>query len=143
MRMKVRDLMTSHVVTCATNATCEDAAKKMRTEKVGSIPVVEGSKLVGIITDRDIVVECVAQGKSCSETQVATIMTKNPVTCTPETDAHEAARMMAREQIRRLPVIENGTLCGVCALGDLAVVDIHVNEAGEALSGISEQTQIH
>ncbi len=70
-------------------------------------------------------------------------MTKNPITVTPETDAHEAANLMASEQIRRLPVVENGNLVGICALGDLAVVDIHVNEAGDALSEISEQSHLH
>ncbi|MCY0875931.1 MAG: CBS domain-containing protein [Firmicutes bacterium] len=142
--MKIRDLMTANVSCCTPQATCEDAAKMMQQENVGAIPVTEGKKLVGIVTDRDIVVNCVAKGTHCAQTSVSSVMTRNPVTCSPETDAHEATHLMASEQIRRLPVVENGNIVGICSLGDLAVVDIHVNEAGEALSGISEQThQVH
>lgn len=141
--MKIRDLMTTNVTTCSPDTTCEEAAKIMQKQNVGSVPVVQGKKLAGIITDRDIVTLCVAAGKSCSSTPVSSAMSRNPVTSTPETDAHEASRLMATEQIRRLPIIENGNLVGICSLGDLAVVDIHVNEAGQALSGISEQTQVH
>ena len=141
--MRIRELMTTRVVTVDPNSTCTEAAKRMKEENVGSVPVVEGGRLAGIVTDRDIILKCVAQGNRCDQTPVADCMARNPVTCTPETDAHEAARLMAREQIRRLPVVENGRLVGICALGDLAVVDIHVNEAGEALSGISEQTTVH
>jgi len=141
--MKVQDLMTSNVTSCSPDTCCEEAAKLMKEQNVGSIPITEGKKLIGIVTDRDIVVNCVAAGIPCKETHVEQVMTRNPVTCTPDTDAHDAARLMASEQIRRLPVVQQGNLIGICSLGDLAVVDIHVNEAGEALSGISEQTQFH
>lgn len=141
--MKVRDLMTQSVTSCSPDTCCEEAAKIMKQQNVGSIPVTQGKQLLGIITDRDIVVSCVAASSPCAQTTVSSVMTKNPVTCNPDADAHEAARLMSSEQIRRLPVVENGNLVGICSLGDLAVVDIHVNEAGEALSGISEQTQVH
>ena len=141
--MQIRELMTANVTTCTPESTLTQAAQLMKQENVGSIPVVQDNRLVGIITDRDIVVKCIANGSSCDSTTASTAMTTNPVTCPPDTDAHEAARLMAREQIRRLPVVDNGRLVGICALGDLAVVDIHVNEAGEALSGISEQQQVH
>ena len=141
--MKIRDLMTTNVATCSRNATVVEAARQMQSQNVGSVPVVNGDRLAGIITDRDIVVNCVAKGGDCATATVESCMTTNPVTVTPETDAHEAARLMASEQIRRLPVVENGKLIGICSLGDLAVVDIHVNEAGEALSGISEQPRVH
>ncbi len=141
--MQIRELMTANVTTCTPESTLTQAAQLMKQENVGSIPVVQDNRLVGIITDRDIVVKCVANGSSCDSMTTSTAMATNPVTCSPDTDAHEAARLMAREQIRRLPVVDNGRLVGICALGDLAVVDIHVNEAGEALSGISEQQQVH
>ncbi len=141
--MKVRDLMTAQVVSCSPNTTCSDAARMMKQEDVGSIPVVEGPNLVGIITDRDIIVKCVATNGDCNTMTVSQTMTKNPVTCSPETDAHEASRLMSSEQIRRLPVVEGNKLVGMLALGDLAVVNIHVDEAGEALSGISVQNQVH
>ena len=141
--MKIRDLMTANVATCTRNETVIAAARQMQSQNVGSVPVVNDDRLVGIITDRDIIVNCVAKGRDCAAATVESCMTTNPVTVTPETDAHEAAQLMAREQIRRLPVVENGKLVGICSLGDLAVVDIHINEAGEALSGISEQTTMH
>ena len=141
--MQIRELMTTNVTTCTPESTLTQVAQLMKQENVGSIPVVQGDRLMGIITDRDIVVKCIADGSSCDQVKADAAMTTNPVTCAPDTDAHEAARLMAREQIRRLPVVDGGRLVGICALGDLAVVDIHVNEAGEALSGISEQHQVH
>lgn len=141
--MNIRELMTTNVSSCTPETSCEEAAKLMRQENFGSIPVTQGKQLVGIVTDRDIVIHCVASGIDCAQTPVSSVMTHNPVTCSPQTDAHEATRLMSTKQIRRLPVIENGNLVGICSLGDLAVVNIHVNEAGEALSGISEQTRVH
>ncbi len=141
--MFIRDLMTTNVQTCNENTSLTEVAKQMGSQNVGSIPVVHGDKLIGIITDRDIVTKCIAKDSNCGTMTAGSCMTKNPVTVSSNTDAHDAARLMAKEQIRRLPVVENGKLVGICALGDLAVVDIHVNEAGEALSGISEQTQVH
>lgn len=141
--MRIRELMTTAVTTCSPTETCTNVARQLKAGNVGSLPVVEGQKLAGIITDRDIVLHCVAEGKSCDNTPVSECMTRNPVTCTPDMDAHDATRLMASEQIRRLPVVENGRLVGICSLGDLAVVDIHVDEAGFALSGISEQTTVH
>jgi CBS domain-containing protein len=142
-RMRIRELMTTSVITCSPTDTCTDAARRLKTENVGSLPVVEGGKLAGIVTDRDIILHCVAEGKSCDSTPVSDCMTRNPVTCTPDMDAHDATRLMASEQVRRLPVVDNGRLVGICSLGDLAVVDVHVDEAGQALSGISEQTAVH
>lgn len=141
--MRIRELMTTSVTTCSPADSCTNAARRLKAENIGSLPVVEGQKLVGIVTDRDIVLHCVAEGKSCDSTPVSECMTRNPVTCTPDMDAHDATRLMSSEQVRRLPVVENGRLVGICSLGDLAVTDIHVDEAGQALSGISEQTTVH
>ncbi len=141
--MKIRELMTTDIITCTPTSSVMEVAKHMKTSDVGSIPVVDNHRLVGMITDRDIVIRCIALGLDPNTTKSEDCMTKNPVTVSPDTDAHEAADLMSSEQIRRLPVVENGNLVGICALGDLAVVDIHVNEAGDALSGISEQSRIH
>lgn len=141
--MLIRDLMTTNVLTCNESTSITEVAKQMSSQNVGSVPVVSGGKLSGIITDRDIVTKCIATGSDSHSMTVSSCMTKNPVTVSSDTDAHDAARMMAAKQIRRLPVVDNGKLVGICALGDLAVVDIHVDEAGEALSGISEQSQLH
>ncbi len=136
---KVQDIMTKHVEVCAPHDPLTEAARIMRDINCGSVPVVEGKKVVGMITDRDIVINCVANGNDCSKVHCHDCMTTEVISCTPETDAHECARLMADHQIRRIPVIQNGQLAGICAIGDLATVDIHVNEAGDALSQISEQ----
>ncbi len=141
--MKIREFMTKNVITCSPDTTCFEAAKDMKSHDIGSMPVVQNNKLTGVITDRDIVIRCIAANEDPKTTTVTTCMSKSPVTCSPETDAHEAARLMASEQVRRLPVVENGSLIGMVALGDLAVIDIHIDEAGDALSDISEQTHIH
>jgi len=136
--MKVQNLMTTDVQCCKRGDTIENAAKIMVQEDCGAVPVCENDKVVGIVTDRDIVTKIVAKGAWKNAT-VGDCMTNEVVCCTSDTDAHEAADMMAKHQIRRLPVVDNtGKLIGICAIGDLATVDIHINEAGDALSKISE-----
>ncbi|MBX6353884.1 MAG: CBS domain-containing protein [Thermoflavifilum sp.] len=139
--MKVRDIMTASVQYCQPTDTLQKAAQMMQSINCGSVPVCDANKkVVGIITDRDIVLKAVAKG-SAPNTQVKDCMSAPVVTCTPDTDAHEAADLMAQHKIRRLPVVDAaGKLCGICAIGDLATVDIHINEAGDALSKISEPT---
>jgi CBS-domain-containing membrane protein len=140
MCVKVQDMMSSNVSWVQTSDTIQKAAQIMQSLNVGSVPVCENKRVVGICTDRDIALKAVAQGKSAS-TPVTECMSTQVVTCTPDTDAHEAADLMARHQIRRLPVCDaSGNLVGMCAIGDLATVDIHVNEAGDALSRISQPT---
>ncbi|UOF92681.1 CBS domain-containing protein [Fodinisporobacter ferrooxydans] len=139
--MKLRELMTSQVTTVTENDTCVAAAKKMQQINAGSMPVVNGDRIVGMITDRDIVIQCIAKEMDPKSCPVSHCMSKQIVTGTPEMDAHEAANLMAEHQIRRLPVCDNqGKLVGIVAIGDLATVSIHVNEAGEALSDISESS---
>jgi len=136
--MKVRDVMTSQVSWVAPTATVVEAAKMMQRENVGSVPVCEQDRLVGIVTDRDIIVRGIATDKNPGNLPISDIMSTQMVTVTPEMDIHEAADLMSRSQIRRLPVIQGGKLVGIVALGDVAVEKIHVNEAGEALSDISQ-----
>ncbi|SDO48679.1 CBS domain-containing protein [Paenibacillus sp. yr247] len=134
----VRDIMTKDVKVCAPHDSVVAAAKLMRDINCGSIPVCEGKKVVGMITDRDIVISCVAAGKDCNTTHCHDCMTTNVITCSPDMDAHECARLMSDHQIRRIPVVQNGEIVGICAIGDLATVHIFVNEAGDALSRISQ-----
>ena len=137
--MKIRELMTQDLETCSMDDTLQRAATIMADTGVGIIPVItSGNNLEGVVTDRDIVVRAVAKGMDTNTTKVSDCMTENVVSCSPEMDAHEAARLMADNQIRRLMVVEDGKLCGVCSLGDLAVIGIHEDEAGFALSEISE-----
>ena len=139
--MKVNQFMTKDVRTVTPDSTVQEAARIMADCNCGAVPVVQGDKVVGMITDRDIVLRSVTKGGDPRTDKVSTCMTSDVVSVTPDTDAHEAANLMANRQIRRLPVVENGRLCGIVALGDMATVNIHVNEAGDALSQISEPSR--
>ncbi len=132
--------MTTNVVTVSPEQTVQEAANLMKQNDIGSLPVVENGQLVGILTDRDIALRSTAEGDATSES-VRNCMSTNIATASPSTDAEDAAEMMAQHQIRRLPVVENGQLVGMIALGDLALDNTIQDEAGEALSDISEHTQ--
>lgn len=139
--MKVRDVMSEEVECASPTSSIQEVAKMMQKWDVGSVPICENRKLLGIVTDRDIVLRVVAQGNVGRSLDARQVMSKDVVTVTPDSDAHEASDLMSRHQVRRLPVVEKGELVGILALGDLAVERIHVNEAGEALSDISQRIQ--
>jgi len=135
--LQVKDVMTSNVSVVEENSSISEVASKMKSLNVGSIPVCDsGGKPLGMITDRDIVIRNVSEG-SGYDISIGSIMTPNVITVTPDTGIHEAARIMAQNQIRRLPVVENNKMVGILSIGDLAVRDIYINEAGDALSNIS------
>lgn len=139
--MKVRDLMTTNVTTADLNSSVTEIAKSMRDFNVGSIPVCDrNDNLVGIVTDRDIVLRNVAEGGR-RKNKAQDVMSSKLITVTPDTHVHEAARIMAENQIRRLPVVENGRLVGIVSIGDFATQNIYVNEAGDALSEISRPSR--
>ncbi|RKD22482.1 CBS domain-containing protein [Caminicella sporogenes DSM 14501] len=138
--MKVRDLMTRDVTTADLNSSVAQIAQNMKDLNVGAIPVCDkNNNLVGIVTDRDIVLRNVAEGKKSAKAQ--DVMSSQLITVTPDTHVHEAARIMSENQIRRLPVVENGKLVGILSIGDFATQNIYVNEAGEALSEISKPSR--
>jgi len=135
--MKVSDVMTNKIYAALPNAQITEVAKKMKELDVGCIPVCDSQdKPLGMITDRDIVLRGVVQGLDNSAS-ASDIMSKGVISVTPDTHVHEAARIMGQNQVRRLPVVENGKIVGIVAIGDLAVRNIYENEAGEALSNIS------
>lgn len=134
---KISDVMSSDCVTVTPQDNIYEAAVAMRDHDIGFIPVVEGKNLVGVVTDRDLVIRGYAE-KHSGSTSVTEVMTDEVRTVSPQMSVDEAASLMANEQIRRLPVVEQGQLMGVVSLGDLAIREIFVSEAGEALSSISE-----
>lgn len=134
--------MTTDCATVTLQDNVYEVAVKMKQEDTGFIPVVDGKKLIGVITDRDLVIRGFAAKKEGS-TAVKEVMSSNQITsATPETTVDEAAKLMAKQQIRRLPVVENGNLVGIVSIGDLAVRDKFEDEAGEALSQISEKDKV-
>lgn len=140
LRMKtINELMTKEVECCTLLDNVYEVALKMKELNVGAIPIVDDDKLIGMITDRDIVVRGVAE-KHPGSTKVEDIMSKQIITVSPETTARDAAELMAKHQIRRLPVTEGKKLVGIVALGDLAVEKITDYQAGKALSDISEHS---
>lgn len=117
--MKVREAMTKSVTSAKRSDKVSDVAKKMKQEDSGFIPVVDGDALVGVITDRDIVITCIAEGHDPRGETAEHLMNKRLTTIGPDDDLEEAGRKMEREEIRRLPVTENGKLVGVLSHGNL------------------------
>jgi CBS domain-containing protein len=135
---KISDIMSEDCVTCSPQSNINEVAKLMKEHDIGFVPVIDGRKLIGVVTDRDLVIRGYADNQSGS-TSVTEVLSENVRSVSPNMSVDEAASIMSSGQIRRLPVVENGELMGVVSLGDLAVREIFVNEAGEALSNISEQ----
>ena len=135
--MKVRDIMTTDVETASPDTTLQQIATMMKEQDVGSIPIVDGDELVGIVTDRDIVVRCIAAAEDPSEVRAEDVVSGDLQTIEPEQEVEEAARIMSQHQIRRLPVVNDGELVGMIALGDIAVKEDE-DTAGDALEEISE-----
>jgi CBS domain-containing protein len=133
----IRDIMTEDVECCTLLDNVFEVATKMKEWNVGAIPIVDGERLVGMITDRDIVVRGVAE-KHPGSTKVEDIMSEQLITVNPNTSTKEAARLMAEHQVRRLPVVEGDRLVGIVALGDFAIRDLTDDQAKKALSEISE-----
>ena len=132
--MKVKNMMTSSVIKVGAEEPVDVAARAMTHYNIGALPVCDASgRLCGIVTDRDIVTRCLAAGKEVKETKVRQVMTANVQTIGADADEKAAASLMGHNQIRRLPVTENGNLCGMLSLGDLSVKA----EAGNTLSQIS------
>lgn len=135
---KIRDMMTDDVECCSLLDNMYEVAVKMKELNVGAIPIVDEERLVGMITDRDIAIRGVAE-KNPGSTKVEKIMSNKLVTATGEMTTKEAARLMSEHQIRRLPVVEGDKLIGIVSLGDFATHDLTDEQAGHALSEISEQ----
>lgn len=140
--MQVRDLMTQSVVTITPGESAALAARLLARHNVGALPVCgEDGRLRGIVTDRDIVLRCVAAEEDPGHTCVRDIMSRNCATVEPGDDAREATRMMASAQVRRLPVTQEGRVVGMISLGDLAVSQTFDMEASKALADISENVK--
>ena len=120
MGQSIRDLMTSDVRACEPSTSAVEAAKVMARENVGPVPVVEDGRLVGMITDRDIVVRVIAEERDPASTTVGEIASRDLVTVTPDTDLDEALEHMSQHQVRRLPVVDGDRLVGIVAQADIA-----------------------
>ena len=136
--MKIREVMSTNVVRISPAESVAVAARTLEHYNIGALPVCgSDGRLCGLVTDRDLVTRCVASGRNPANTPVKDVMTKQVYVARPDMDAAVAASLMGREQVRRLPVMENGKLCGMVSLGDLARKEETSIEAGDALTDIS------
>ena len=135
--VKVKEIMSKDVAKLRSDDSIERAAQLMRQYNCGSIPVCTQDKIIGIVTDRDIAVRSVASG-NVSEQKVKDIMTDNVVFGSPDMDVSDAAKLMSDRQIRRLPIVENNSIVGIVALGDISLEPRYQNSAEDALKNISE-----
>ena len=136
--MKVREIMTTELVTVPPSSSITEAARLMRDANIGDVLAVDQGRLVGILTDRDVCIRVVADGRDTNMAQVGDYMTRELFTGMPDWDVEDAADLMGEEQIRRLPILENGKLVGILSLGDIAVQPEEEEVAGQALEEISE-----
>lgn len=140
--MQLKDIMTKNVKIIPQNASVRDAAKLMKEIDTGFIPVMENNRVIGTITDRDIVVRSIAEGRDPNDTRVHDVMTSEFFFCYEDDDVKKAAKLMSDKQIRRIPIINhNNELVGVVALGDLAVDNRNDKMSGDILEDISKPSK--
>ena len=133
--MKVRDIMTNPAIHISPTESVEVAARTLTHYNIGVLPVCgNDGKVCGLVTDRDLVTRCMASGRVPSQTTVRDIMTSQVTSVQPDMEAGVAAHLMGRQQVRRLPVVENGKLCGMVTLGDLAKREQSIMDAADALT---------
>ena len=138
--MKVRDVMTKNVVRIHPEEPVEVAARTLTNYNIGAMPVCgRDGQVCGVVTDRDLVTRYMAAGKT--RATVRDVMTSRVVSVSPDMDAALAARLMGREQVRRLPVVEQGRLCGMVSLADLAATEENGPDAADALAEITANVQ--
>ncbi len=134
MQETVKDVMTKEIVAVLPQDSVIEVAVLMYENDIGSVPVISDNQLQGIITDRDIVIRCIAKGKSADKTKVSDVMTTGVSFLTPEQSVHDAVSMMAAEKVRRLPVVKNGNIDGIVSLADIA----RLHSGPEIANAISE-----
>ena len=136
MGKSIKEVMSSDVRTCEPDATVVDVARVMAKEDVGPIPVVDGGRLVGIVTDRDLVVRVLAEGKDPKTTKVGEVASRKLVTVSPDQDLDQALKLLAKNQVRRLPVVEGDRVVGIVAQADITRLgeDVKTGEVVEEIS---------
>ena len=135
--MEIKDIMTRSVVSIHPTESVEVAARTMTQYNIGALPVCKDGRLCGMLTDRDIVTRCLAANRLPGNTQVRQVMTEQVTSVSPDMQTGVAAHLMGRLQIRRLPVVENGKLCGMVSLGDMAIREETAIDAGDILTDVS------
>ena len=142
--MKLSDIMTHGVETISPDTTVADAADTMRNLDLGALPVCDGTRLVGMLTDRDIIIRAVAEGRDPTQTRVSSCMTRDILYCFQDQDVEEAEKLMQEKQIRRLPILDRDKqLVGIVALADVAVKTDDAQETARTVREISQVNPMH
>lgn len=140
--MNCHEVMTKDPICCEALASAAQAAQLMQTHDVGSIPVVENDsnkRLIGIVTDRDLALRVVGESRNADTTQVAEVMTRNPVTCSPDDKLNDALMSMSQYQLRRMPVVDaSGQIVGIIAQADVALRTDNEYKTGQLVEEISK-----
>ena len=134
--MNISEIMSTRVISASPNETVLNVAKLMSRHNIGAVPIADGGEVRGMVTDRDIVLRCVAVSKDPKTTKVSEIMSLEPKTISPEQSVSEAYRLMSDEQVRRIPVVDNGKLTGFVSLADLTCTRCDA-ETASAITEIS------
>jgi CBS domain-containing protein len=140
MANSVRDAMTEDPSSIGKSVSVVEAARLMREQDIGSLPITDDEKLVGMITDRDITTRVVAEAADPKLTSVEDVYSQDLISVEPDQDLEEALRLMARHQVRRLPVVENGRLVGIVAQADIALSE-NETKTGELVEAISAPSE--
>jgi CBS domain-containing protein len=140
MAQSIRDAMTKDPRSIGASAPVVEAARLMREEHIGSLPVTDDETLVGMITDRDITTRVVAEAADAKMTSVGDVFSRDLISVEPDKDLEEALQLMARHQVRRLPVIEDGRLVGIVAQADIALSE-NETKTGKLVEAISEPSE--
>lgn len=140
--MKVKDIMSRDIASLSSDDSVEKAAQLMKQYDVGSIPICNNNQVVGIVTDRDITIRSVAEHRDWKQQKVSEIMSSNPVVGNPDMNVKDVAKLMSEQQIRRLPIVENNSLVGIVALGDISLEPTLQDNAEDTLKNISK-TSLH
>ena len=140
MATLVRHAMTESPQTAKPDMTAADAAGLMRQLDVGVVPVLDDDSLLGLVTDRDLVIRVMGERRDPDQVKLEEIVTKSPVTVTPDTKVAEALELMTEHRVRRLPVMKGSELVGILSMGDVAIASSSDRKMGQALGEISESS---
>jgi CBS domain-containing protein len=135
MAQSIREVMTADPQTVSSDATLEEAAREMQSDDIGAVLVTDNGDVAGILTDRDIVVRAVAEGRDPSSTKVADVATRDVKTLTPDSSIDDAIKLVREQNVRRIPVVEGGRPAGIVSIGDLAIE----RDTDSALADISSE----
>jgi CBS domain-containing protein len=135
MGQSIREVMTADPHTVRADATLEDAAREMKEDDIGAVLVEDNGSVAGILTDRDIVVRAIAEGRDPSSTKVADVATRDVKSLSPDSSVEDAIRIVREQNVRRIPVVQDGRPAGIVTIGDLAIE----RDTDSALADISSE----